>query len=54
MSRFQAVFYRAPEGSEPVDDFTERLSLKRQVTIDNQIDRLNMLTPGDATPAVSA
>lgn len=42
---FQAVYYRAADGSEPVDKFIERLSVKRQVVLDNQIDRLNMLTP---------
>jgi len=37
------VYYRAADGSEPVNDFN-RLSVKRQVALDNQIDRLNMLT----------
>jgi len=41
----QAVYYRAPDGSEPVDEFIEHLSAKRQAVLDNQIDRLNMLTP---------
>ncbi len=41
----QAVYYRAPDGSEPVGDFIDRLDTKRQVVIDNQVDRLNMLTP---------
>jgi phage-related protein len=36
---------RAPDGSQPVDDFIEKLSVKRQVALDNQMDRLNMLTP---------
>lgn len=40
-----AVFYRAPDGSEPVDDFIEALSPAHQAAIDLQIDRLNMLTP---------
>ncbi|MEX2374234.1 MAG: type II toxin-antitoxin system RelE/ParE family toxin [Dehalococcoidia bacterium] len=43
----QAVFYRAKDGSEPVDDFIERLTVKRQVVLDNQIDRLNMLRTSD-------
>jgi phage-related protein len=48
MARFQAVFYRAPDGSEPVDDFIETLGdPDRQVAIDFQIDRLNMLTPAN-------
>lgn len=44
MAAFQAVYYRARDGSEPVNDFIERLNAKRQVALDNQIDRLNMLT----------
>jgi phage-related protein len=44
MARLQAVYYRASDGSEPVNDFIARLSVKRQVALDNQIDRLNMLT----------
>jgi hypothetical protein len=34
------VYYRAPDGSEPVNDFIDRLSVKRQVALDNQIDRV--------------
>jgi phage-related protein len=45
MKRFQAVYYRAADGSEPVSDFIDRLTIKRQVALDNQIDRLNMLGP---------
>lgn len=45
VANLQAVYYRVPDGSEPVNDFINRLSVKRQVTLDNQIDRLNMLTP---------
>jgi phage-related protein len=44
MAALQAVYYRARDGAEPVDDFIERLNAKRQVALDNQIDRLNMLT----------
>ena len=44
MPSLHAVYYRALDGSEPVDAFIDRLSIKRQVVIDNQIDRLNMLT----------
>jgi phage-related protein len=40
-----AVFYRAPDGSEPVDDFIAALSPAQQAAIDLQIDRLNALTP---------
>lgn len=44
----QAVFYRAADGSEPVDDFIEGLrGSERQATLDNQIDRLNMLRSND-------
>jgi len=41
----QAVFYRASDGSEPVDAFIETLLVRHQVAVDNQIDRLNALTP---------
>lgn len=44
----QAVFYRAVDGSEPVDEFIEGLPIRVQVVLDNQIDRLNLLT--DDTP----
>ena len=44
MANLQAVYYRAPDGSEPVSDFVDRLDPKRQVFLDNQIDRLNTLT----------
>jgi phage-related protein len=37
------VYYRARDGSEPVSRFIDRLIVKRQVVLDNQIDRLNML-----------
>src|SRR5215216_631760 len=47
MARLQAIFYRAPDGSEPVDEFIESLDSSRQAAIDFQIDRLNMLTPAN-------
>lgn len=48
MAQMQAVYYRAPDGSEPVDEFIESLNdAKKQVVLDNQIDRLNMLGPND-------
>ena len=48
MANLQAVFYRASDGSEPVDDFIEALNdPNMQAAIDNQIDRLNMLRPND-------
>jgi phage-related protein len=40
-----AVFYRAPDGSEPVNDFIAALSPAQQATIDLQVDRLNTLAP---------
>jgi phage-related protein len=44
--RLQAVFYRAQDGTQPVDDFIEGLGdPDRQAAIDFQIDRLNLLTP---------
>jgi phage-related protein len=48
MPRLQAVFYRASDGSEPVDEFIESLrDPDKQAAIDNQIDRLNLLTPSN-------
>ena len=48
MANLQAVFYRAPDGSEPVDEFIEALGdADRQAAIDFQIDRLNLLTPAN-------
>lgn len=44
----QAVYYRAPDGSEPVVDFIDRLAPRCQAALDNQIDRLNTLGPADA------
>lgn len=44
MAKLQAVYYRAADGSEPVDEFIDKLTVKRQVALDNQIDRLNMLS----------
>lgn len=38
-----AIYYRESDGSEPVSDFIDRLAVKKQVPIDNQIDRLNGL-----------
>ena len=48
MTHLQAVFYRAPDGAQPVDEFIESLPVKVQVVLDDQIDRLNDLT--DAVP----
>jgi phage-related protein len=41
MPRTQAVYYRAPDGSEPVDDFLDHLDERKQATLDLQIDRLS-------------
>jgi hypothetical protein len=38
--RFQAVYYRAAGGSQPVDEFIEHLDTRRQAAIDLQIERL--------------
>ena len=48
MAHMQAVFYRASDGCEPVDEFIEALSdVNKQAAVDNQIDRLNTLRPND-------
>lgn len=48
MPRMRAVYYRDAQAAEPVSDFIDELKpAKKQVVIDNQIDRLNMLTPED-------
>jgi hypothetical protein len=41
VTRTQAVYYRAADGSEPVSDFVAGLDERKQPTIDLQIDRLN-------------
>lgn len=38
------VFYRASDGSEPVNDFIDTLPPAHQAALDLCIDRLNMLT----------
>jgi phage-related protein len=44
----QAVYYRAADGSEPVDEFVEALGdPRKQSALDNQIERLNMLRSND-------
>jgi phage-related protein len=43
----QAVYYRDQNGHEPVNDFINDLPDEVQVTLDNQIDRLNMLAPDE-------
>ena len=41
----RAAYYRARDGSQPVKDFIDALPPKVAATLDNQIDRLNGLTP---------
>jgi phage-related protein len=40
----QAVYYRAPDGSEPVREYVAGLDARRRVVLQNQFDRLNLLT----------
>lgn len=44
MSPLQAVYYRAPDGSEPVSEFLQSLGKKRRVSLRNQIARLSLLS----------
>lgn len=44
MSHLQAVYYRDPAGREPVRDFIDVLDDEEQAALDNQIDRLNLLS----------
>lgn len=41
----QAVYYRDAAGNQPVDRFIDSLPVKHQAAVDNQVERLNMLTP---------
>ncbi len=51
MAGMQAVYYRAADGSEPVDAFIAALrDPDKQAALDNQIERLNMLRPNDPPP----
>ena len=45
MERLQAVYYRAPDGREPVREFVAGLTPKRRAIIINQLARLKLLTP---------
>jgi phage-related protein len=47
MAKMQAVYFRKTDGTEPVNEFIEKLSPKDQASLDLQIDRLNMLSPKD-------
>lgn len=44
MGHFQAVYYRDPEGFEPVRDFVDALPEETQAALENQIARLNLLS----------
>jgi len=44
MSPFQAVYYRASDGNEPVRELLWSLDKKRRVSLLNQIARLNLLS----------
>lgn len=44
MNNFQAVYYRDARGTEPAREFLEGLEEESQAAIDNQIDRLNLLS----------
>lgn len=44
MSNFQAVYYRASNGSEPVREFIGGLDVKPRAALLRQIDRLNLLS----------
>jgi phage-related protein len=50
MARTQAVYYRATEGSEPVNDFIDEMDPRRQAMLDLQIDRLNDQSPSAPPP----
>ena len=44
MSPFQAVYYRAPDGNEPVRELLQSLDKKRRASLRNQIARVNLLS----------
>jgi phage-related protein len=44
VSNFQAVYYRDPNGAEPVREFIDALDAKRRAALLRQIDRLNLLS----------
>lgn len=44
MSTFQAVYYRDRSGHEPVREFIDGLDEDVQAALENQIDRLNLLS----------
>jgi phage-related protein len=46
VNNFQAVYYRDPDGAEPVRKFIDGLDAKRRAALLRQIDRLNLLSDG--------
>jgi phage-related protein len=44
MGALQAVYYRTSNGQEPVRNFIDELDVETQAAIDNQVDRLNLLS----------
>jgi hypothetical protein len=44
MGTLQAVYSRDANGQEPVQNFIDELDVETQVAIDNQVDRLNLLS----------
>lgn len=54
MADIQAVFYRAPDGSEPVDEFIETLDSNRQAAIDLPDRPSQHADAGEPEPAVPA
>jgi phage-related protein len=44
VGHFQVVYYRDPEGFEPVRDFVDALPEETQAALENQIARLNLLS----------
>ncbi len=44
-SGWPVVYYRAGDGTEPVDAFIDTLEPKVQVALDNQIDRIALFGP---------
>jgi phage-related protein len=51
VARTQAVHYRGPDGTEPVNDYIDGLDPRRQAALDLQIDRLNGRGPSAPPPA---
>jgi phage-related protein len=45
MAGTQAVYFRATDGAEPVNDFIDSLGPRQQAAVDLQLDRLNGLPP---------